>query len=452
MNRSQLLILAVVMGPLLCFAQTQSNAAPTQADASGKGSDPAQSFVSPLGLGTGATLAVTQKGTNISASIARQMFNPAINFWQVGFSGTANTNGQAEVYSSQEADSPAFKAQVGLGKSSFIKFRPVYTATSGEFRVQAWCRDEVNQVNNTLPGVGQIKINSSTSCKDAVVVEQQALKATPPVDDNGKPDSKTQAFDQQVLASLGTVTANSDPTVRQNICKTFKDNKDFYQYCDDSGKPQKSVEDEHTAYPGLDTYTKEAPSAFQWKIWGNWTPVLTSTPYRPVVDGVANLSDKLNWTKLLNTGVGNVALYYRSLTFGVEGGFGQTVQIKQQNVCLTTTSGSYSAQQCSMAMVGQPVPKNSWISSTALQISPLPIFGKSAALSSGAQAVFSYTAPTSGGHSSELAVPFYISPSATRMSFVLGIQPTWDWNTDPMVGNKFSIAVFAGARPSNTKN
>jgi hypothetical protein len=105
-----------------------------------------------------------------------------------------------------------------------------------------------------------------------------------------------------------------------------------------------------------------------------------------------------------------------------------------------------------MAMVDKPSPKNSWISWTTLQVTPLPIVGKNAALSSGARVLFSYTAPTGRGRSSELAMPFYITRSATRMSFVVGIQTTWDWNTDPMVGNKFSIAMFAGARPSITKN
>jgi hypothetical protein len=59
-------------------------------------------------------------------------------------------------------------------------------------------------------------------------------------------------------------------------------------------------------------------------------------------------------------------------------------------------------------------------------------------------------APVAGGHSSELAAPLYVSPSVSRMSFVVGVQPTWDWNTDPTVGNKFSVLVFVGARPSIT--
>jgi hypothetical protein len=37
------------------------------------------------------------------------------------------------------------------------------------------------------------------------------------------------------------------------------------------------------------------------------------------------------------------------------------------------------------------------------------------------------------------------------MKFVFGIQPTWDWNTDPKIGKKFSVSVFAGARPTIVK-
>jgi hypothetical protein len=444
MTRYQVLLSAFLSLPALAMAQTQSGVA-------SKGSDPAQSFVSPLGLGTGATIAVTQNGLGITTAIARQMFNPAFNFWQAGFSGTTNTNGQLAVYSSQEADAPGFKAKVGLGKSSFVKYRPVYTFTAGEFRLQAWCRDLVNQANKTLPGAGQIKIESAVTCSNAIAMEQSALKATPPVDDTGKVDSKAQTLDQQILRSLAATANNMTPFVQEDICKTLKSNADFYQFCPDSGKPQKSVEDEHNTYPGLDTYTRDAPSKFEWKFWGSYEPILTSTAYRPVTNGVADLSSKQNWTKLLNTGVGDFAFYYGSLALGLEGGYGQTVQIKTQNVCNNTVSGTFTAQQCSMAMIGKPVPTNAWISSTTVQVSPLPIFGKGSALSSGAQVLFSYVAPTSGGHSSELAAPLYLSPSATRMSFVVGIQPTWDWNTDPKVGNKFSVLVFVGARPTITK-
>src|ERR1017187_2364531 len=110
------------------FAQTKS------ADAT-KAADPTQNFVSPLGPGTGATLDVTQKGTEVTAAIAGQIVNSPVNFWQLGVSGTTNTNGQATVFSSHDGDAPGFKGKFGLGKSSFIKNRPVFTRTAGEFRL-----------------------------------------------------------------------------------------------------------------------------------------------------------------------------------------------------------------------------------------------------------------------------------------------------------------------------
>jgi hypothetical protein len=447
MNRNYMLLCLLMLACLPCSAQTSQSPGTTTSN----GSDPKQSFVSPLGLGTGATLAVTQNGTNITGAVARQMTNPAINFWQVAFSGTTNTNGQASVYSTQQSDAPAFKGKIGFGHSSFVRPWLVFTQTAADFLEQAWCRDLVNQVNNTLPAAGQITIPSRVLCADAVAMEKKALDAYPPEDGTGKVDAKAQAADQLVLVDLGNVAKAMTPPVVENICKNFeKSAPDFFQFCPGQ-KSHKEWADQQKAYPGLDTYTKEAPSAFQWKIWGSWAPVLSSTPYYAVTNGVADLSKKLNWTQLLNTAVADTALYYRSIAFGVEGGFGQTVQIVQQNVCKNTTSGSVTAQQCSMAMVGKPNPKDSWIASSTLQVAPLPFLTKGTGLSTGAQIQFSYTAPTSGGHSSEIAVPLFVSPSAKQVSFVVGIQPAWDWNTNPMIGNKFSISVFVGARPQITK-
>jgi hypothetical protein len=124
------------------------------------------------------------------------------------------------------------------------------------------------------------------------------------------------------------------------------------------------------------------------------------------------------------------------------------VAVQTQNICNTTTSGTYTAQQCDIAMVGEPTPTDAWLGSATLDVYPLPALGAGALFSPGAQIVFSYVAPTSGGHSSELAVPFYLAPSAAPMKFVLGLQPTWDWNTNPKVGNRFSVAFFVGARPA----
>ncbi len=447
MKYNKLLLYVLILACLPCSGQTSQ----TPTGTASNGSDPKQSFVSPLGLGTGATVAVTQNGTNITAAVARQMTDPAINFWQVAFSGTTNTNGQASVYSTQQSDAPAFKGKIGFGQSSFIRPWLMFTETAADFLEQAWCRDLVNQVNKTLPGPGQITIPSRVSCADAVAVEKKALDAYPPVDGTGKVDAKTQAADQLVLLDLGNVATAMTPLVVQDICKNFqKSDPDFFQFCPGQ-KSYKVYADQQKAYPGLDTYTKGAPSAFQWKLWGSWAPVLSSTPYYAVDNGVADLSKKLNWTQLLNTGVGDIALYYKSLVFGVEGGYGQTVQIVQQNVCKTITSGTVTAQQCSMAMVGKPNPKNSWIASSTLQVVPLPFLAKGTGLTTGAQIQFSYTAPTSGGHSSEIAVPLYLSPSTKQVSFVVGVQPTWDWNTNPMIGNKFSVSVFVGARPPISK-
>jgi hypothetical protein len=440
-----LVIATLAGGQVVSLAQKGSGAA-------SKGSDSSQSFISPLGMGTGGTVSITQNGTAITAAVAGQLLKVPLNFWQVGFSGTVDTNGKEAVYSTDESDAPAFKGKIGIGKSSFIRYRPEFTLTASQFLNEAWCRDEVNQVNLALPVAGQISIPSSTSCKDAVALEQMALAKTPPVDNNGDPDAKTTMFDEILLKALAGLTEPVSLEDRSAICTSLSASADFYQFCADSGKPQPSWSDQRKVYPGLDTYTKKIPPAFNWKIWANWLPILASTPYYPKTAGVVDLTTKDNWTGLLNTGLGDLALYYKKAAFGLEGGYGQTVNIKTENVCNTITSGTYTAQQCNAAMLGKPAPQNAWQASANLLLSPLPVFGSSGLLSAGEETLFSYTAPVSGGHSSELAPMFFISPSITQMSFVVGVQPTWNWNSDPKVGNKFSVTVYIGARPGVNQN
>jgi hypothetical protein len=419
-----------------------------------KGADATQSFVSPLGLGTGATLAVTSKGTDVKAAVARQIANSPINFWQVGVSGTTDKNGQAAVYSSRDSDAPGFTAKVGLGWSSFVKLRPEYTHWAADFLLQAWCRDMVTAVDKTLAVNRDVThvadIPPDASCRTAVDLEQKTLAKSPPVDPAGKPDDGAVKTDALVLKQLDAIADNPTPANQMTACRALKDTKPFYDLCPDSGKPIKGLTDQVQAYPKIDL-PLHAPSKLQAKLWASWAPTLNSTSYRPVTNGVADLSSTQNWTKLLNSGVGDIALYYGPLAFGVEGGYGQTVQIKTQNICNNTTSGTYVAQQCDIAMVGIPKPSNSWLFSSVLQVTPLPLLGKGATIVPGAQVMYSYTAPQSGGHSSELAVAIYLAPSLNPMSFVLGIQPTWDWNTDPKVGNKFLVSLFVGARPPLSK-
>ena len=430
----------------LCLAaggQAQGQAQqPGQTQTPDQGADPTQNFVSPLGLGTGAILVVTSKGTSVSAAVERQMILP-LNFWQVGVSGTVDKNGQVQAYSSSDKDAPGFKAKTGIGYSSFIKLRPLYTATGGDFLREAWCRDWVNVVNKTL-GPAAASVAPNANCADAVKKVGAALEKSPPK------DGKTATLDKQVISALGPIASTVKMDEQAAACDSLKDQAAFFQFC--PAKLAKSVEEQRKNYPAL--YSEMVlgqPSPFQWKAWGSWAPTLTSVDYRAVLAGVPDLADKHQWTHLLNTVLGDVALYYGKLSFGVEGGFGQTVQVKTQNVCNTTTSGTYTAQQCDMAMIGQPNPKNSWMGSGTLELNPLPVLGKGSLLSPGIQAVYSYVAPSSGGHSSELAVPFYLAPNVAPMKFVFGIEPIWDWNTDPKVGKKFSVALFVGARPEITK-
>jgi hypothetical protein len=442
---------------LLAILFTASIAASAQAPQD-KGSDATQSFVSPLGLGTGATLAVTSKGTDVKAAVARQIANSPINFWQVGFSGTTDKNGQAAVYSSRDSDAPGFKAKVGVGWSSFVKLRPVYTGHAADFLLQAWCRDMVTGVDKSLranrtPPVDQVAIiPADATCRNAVDLEQKALETTPPVNPSGQPDDNAAKTNTLVLKQLDRIADNLTPVNQTTACLALKDAGAFWDLCPDSGKKIKTLSDQQKAYPDINkSVTVSAPSEFQAKLWASWAPTLNSASYRPVTNGVADLSNKQNWTKLLNVGLGDIALYYGPVAFGVEGGYGQTVQIKTQNICNNTTSATYIAQQCDTAMVGMPQPSNSWLLSSVLQVTPLPVLGRGATIVPAAQVQYSYVAPLSGGHSSELALPIYLAPALSPMSFVFGIQPTWDWSTDPKVGNKFFVSLFVGARPTLSK-
>jgi hypothetical protein len=438
MTRKVALSFLCLIVSMRAFAQAQG-----QTQTQDQGADPTQSFVSPLGLGTGATVAVTSKGTSVAAAFESQMKSSIVNFWQAAFSGTIDKNGQQLVYSSHDSDAPGFKGKFGIGKSSFIRPRPIYTATGGDFLRQVWCRDLLNEVNKTLATQPGATIPKDADCSAAVKLESAALAASPPAN----PQAAT--FDDQVVKALAGValTLTSDEQIM--VCALLKDQAKFYQFCPAQGF--KSVELLRRNYPDL--YSRIVfgqPSKFQWKAWGNWAPSLTSINYRAVNAGVPDLATKLQWTQLLNTGLGDLAVYYGPLAFGVEGGYGQTVQVKTQNVCNNTISGTFTAQQCDTAMVGKPNPKNSWMSSATFDLNPLPGFGKEAVVNPGVQIVFSYVVPTSGGHSSEIAAPFYLAPTKAPIKFVFGIQPTWDWNTDPKIGNKFSISLFFGARPEIT--
>lgn len=72
MKRTLLAVFVSAVFAVQVFAQAN----PTQTQ--DQGADPTQSFSSPLGLGTGATLAVTEKGASVTASVERQVVTRAI--------------------------------------------------------------------------------------------------------------------------------------------------------------------------------------------------------------------------------------------------------------------------------------------------------------------------------------------------------------------------------------
>lgn len=453
-------LIALTIFPLastVTFAQPA--ATQTQMQTQDKGADSTQSFTSALGFGTAATLSVTSKGTSVVASVERQMDSPAINFWQVAFSGTTDKNGQTQLFSSSDKDAPGFKGKFGIGKSSFIRKWLGYTASAGLIVREAMCRDLLDPVNKSL--AHPVDIPDDAVCTTALDVVKSIYAKAPPSDAAAKKaddlilDQLTDKVNRLMTEEQQVPDKVPDPILAENeMCQAFEKTlgKDSaaYKLCPGSGGTIHSPEDIKKKYPAL--YTLIAPpKPFQWKVWGSWAPTVTSVDYRASSNGVTDLADKHQWTQLLNSGLGDIALYEGRFALGLEGGFGQTVQVTTQNVCNTMTSGTYTSQSCDMAMIGKPNPTNAWMASSALQVYPIPVLGKNTQFNPGLQVNLSYVAPTTGGHSSELSIPFYLAPSAKPMTFVVGIQPTWDWNTNPKIGNKFTVALFVGARPEITK-
>ncbi len=320
-NKVSQLILWVLCLAVLGRAQGQQSQDKTQT--SDRGSDPTQSLVSPLGLGTGATLSVTSKGTSVAASIERQLSSSGLNFWQVALSGTTDKNGQAQVFSSSDKDAPGFKGKIGLGHSSFIKMRPLYTATGSDFLRQAWCRDLANVVYKSLGPVKTV-VAKDADCRTALGTVGPAIPNSPlaqqaPQDQDKK---KVLDLDEDVIRQLDEFAKNPTMDLQKTICDHFQANVSaLSKFC--PAKVYKTVEEQRRNYPEL--YAKIVlgkPSPFQWKLWASWAPVLNSVDYRNVIAGIPDLATKLQWNRLLNTAVGDFALYYGPVAFGLEGGYG----------------------------------------------------------------------------------------------------------------------------------
>jgi hypothetical protein len=433
---------AAVLVWLVCgaaFAQSTSSS-PTQSSAGGSGSDAAQTFVSPLGLGTGATVSVTQKGTGVSAALDKQSPEGFVNFWQAGFSGTVNTNGQATVYSSSDSDAPGFKGKVGLGRSSFqATDTQAYTAATEKFKAVAWCMDVARKIaglpNTALPNT------QDSSCAPSITRAIQALKSA----------DLDLAFKRQVLSLLQQHLSDEAKVVK-DVCQLLKDKKsDAYQLCADSGGTQKSAEDQHSRYPAAYEQIVGAAvlPAFYYKVSMNWSPTLTSADYRAAVPGGYDLVTDHHWTGFLNAAALDASMYYKAWSAGLEASYGRTVNITTQNICSTVTSGTSTAQKCQTAMLGEPAPKSTFGATAAVSYTPPPFVLTSSLYRPGLELVETYEKPSEGGgHKTQVSIPLFVTPSGSPLKVVIGIQPTWIWNTEPKQTNDFIVYLFVGARPS----
>jgi hypothetical protein len=432
----------LTMGPL----QGALGAAPTTPADSGStgGADATQNFVSPLGLGSGATISVTQKGVSATASVESQFVSPWVNYWQLGLSGTTNTNGQAAVYSSTDTGAPGFKGKLGIGRSSFLATDThLYTAAAGKLKAEVWC---IN-VAAKLAGfnISQFDAAQLTSCRPIVERAIAVVQALP-----SGADPKTTATTLALLQELQQGLAD-ESAIEDAVCNKLKTaSTAAYSACPDSGAVDISVEDLGRIYSNI--YARivrpTALPALYYKISFNYSPSLVSTDYRAVTNGVANLATNSHWSSLLNAFAVDGSLYYKAWSFGLEAAYGKTVNIVEQNVCNTTTSGTFTAQQCKNAMIGKPNPANTASATGAISFTPASNAAATRLFRPGLELVAYFEHPDSGGHKTQLSLPLYMAPISAPLKFVIGLQPMWTWTTEPKQTNDFSVFLFVGARPS----
>jgi hypothetical protein len=426
-------------------ANASDAAQPNSSSTGTGGADSTQSFVSPLGLGSGATIAVMQKGATAAASIEQQLTASWVNFWQLGLSGATNTNGQAAVYSSTDTGAPGFKGKLGFGHSSFqATDTRAYTAAGRRLKGEVWC---IN-VAAKLAGLSLARSDAAryTSCKPMIDAAMATLAALP-----SGVDAKSAATKVDVLKDLQAALFD-EAAAEDRICKTLKAaSAEAYNACPDSGAIDLSVEDLGQIYPTLYSQIVQVAAlpALYYKLSLNWSPTLVSTDYRSVVNGVPNLATNEHWSRVLNAVAMDASVYYKAWSFGLETAYGKTVSIVEQNVCNTTTSGTFTAQQCKNAMIGEPDPMNTASVTGAISFTPAANSKTAALIRPGFEAVAYFERPSgTDGHKTQISLPLYMAPISAPLKFVIGLEPIWTWNTEPKQKNDFSVVLFVGARPN----
>jgi hypothetical protein len=422
-----------------------SAAASSNAQDKAAGSDAVQAFQSPLQIGSGATLLISQEKTSFTAAFGGQRpGTKGLNIWQIGLTGTTNDEGKALVFSTADPDAPGFKLKIGVGHSSFLTADTKGRDEATEpFMNQAWCLDTLREISKGLPK--PVERAKGQQCMAYFSAVQQSFSASPPPEEDAAKAAKA------VLDTLSPIAADVTLENRTAACKSFeKTAKSVFKFCPASGTAIKSVNDQQKEYEDLYAAMvhKELPS-FYYTVTGNYQPTLTSTAYREKVNGVTDLETKHEWTRLLNRASLDTALYYRRLAAGVQLAYGETADIKLSHVCKVETNGDYRAETCKDAMLGRPDPDKSYSLTTVLAVDPLILPNAGTLLRPGAQLEIRYEQPSRGnGHKSEVAIPLYLAPVQSPLKLVVGVRPTWTHDTtgdDP--DRHFSIFFFIGARP-----
>jgi hypothetical protein len=409
------------------------------------GADATQGLGSPFQVGPGVTFLLAQDKKALTAGLSGQLnSSKAINFWQVGLTGTTDDEGKGLLYSTSDTAAPGLKAKIGFGYSKFLAIDTrEFTRQSGQFLDQAWCIDVLSGVAKDLPDKPVYK--GALSCADYFGVVRQAFNSRPPQNEEAVKTSKA------ILGVLEPIVAALTPGKRSAACGMFKESaKDAFKLCGESGEPLKSASDQAKAYPQLHTRMVSAtlPSSF-YVISGNYLATLTSASYRERIDGVVDLETKHQWTDWLHGASVDTAYYRGRLAIGVHLASVQAVEIALTKVCKVATDGDFRAESCKDAMLGKPTPKKALALNTVVALDPLVMPRAATIARPGAQFEIRYERPTTGnGRKVEIAVPIYLAPTSAPLKTVVGIRPAWKKDTtgDDHDGH-FSVSFFIGARP-----
>jgi hypothetical protein len=443
-HRGRILVAAILalVGALAAQAQDKKD-----------GGDQTQSFDSPLPLVGGATLQVAKDKTSVAFALAGQKKMAVFNYWQIGFSGTANADGEADVYSEAEGVTPGVKAKIGFGYSSFLaEDTSARDDQMDEFMANVRCISMVVAARKQLPEKYRPTIPKEDAVTDCGALIEVLEPKTAEAKGAGeiKDDAQKQfdlVFKTLKVASKPAVTFES----MDSACEELKNVTYAYRYCDGSGKKIGTPEDLGARYKQL--YAKIVTigeKSLRYRVSLNWTPAMTGIEYKPLVEGKPDLSAQEKWVGFLNGGSIDFTVHHRALILGLQAGFADKLDEKATtpvDVCKVTTQGEYYFEKCKAAALGKPSPFSKVAYGGVLAIDPLLPSLSDSAFRPGLQINGKRETLQNDKYRWVLSGSLYVARIDAPMKLVVGIRPTYTWLRGTDKKDDFKVAVFIGVRP-----